>query len=160
MSNPVLSLKNPAFLCATWFGCGLARKAPGTWGTLGALPAGYFLSAMGFVPLLIGFIVVCGIGVWSIRKIYTHNAPKDAGYIVIDEVAGMWLVLLLVDINTLIGLVLAFLLFRAFDIIKPWPVSWADRTVPGAVGVMLDDLLAAIYAGLCLLGLEYAGLNL
>ncbi len=160
MSNPALSLKNPAFLCATWFGCGLARKAPGTWGTLGALPVGYVLSAMGFIPLLIGFIVVCGLGVWSIRKIDSLNAPKDAGYIVIDEVAGMWLVLLLVDINTLIGLALSFLLFRAFDIIKPWPVSWADRKVSGAIGVMLDDLLAAVYAGLCLLGLKYAGLNL
>jgi phosphatidylglycerophosphatase A len=77
------------------------------------------------------------------------SATKDPSAIVIDEVAGQWLVLLGAAPNPL-SYVLAFVLFRVFDIWKPWPVSWADRRLAGGLGIMLDDLLAAVYAVLAL----------
>lgn len=80
----------------------------------------------------------------------------DPGEIVIDEVAGQWLALLSAPLTPL-AYALVFLLFRIFDICKPWPVRWADRQVPGGLGIMLDDLLAAVYAALALLVLLAIG---
>jgi len=74
------------------------------------------------------------------------SGAEDPGAVVIDEIAGQWLALLAVE-PTLVGYAVGFALFRAFDILKPWPVSWADCNVTGGIGVMLDDVLAAAYAG-------------
>ena len=84
------------------------------------------------------------------------SATEDPGAIVIDEVAGQWLVLVAAPLDPL-AYALAFLLFRIFDIWKPWPVRWADRHVKGGLGIMLDDILAAIYAVALLSGLLAIG---
>jgi phosphatidylglycerophosphatase A len=145
-------------LLATWFGCGLARKAPGTWGTLGALPPGLLLLWCGGIAALLPAILIVSIlGYYAAATYERETGTHDSGAIVIDEVAGMWITLCAATLTPL-SIILAFALFRLFDITKPWPVSWADRR-PGATGVMLDDIIAGIIAAICLWGLRYAGIG-
>ena len=156
MEHPASVLKNPAVLLATWFGSGLLPKAPGTWGSLAALPLAWLIqTATGWMGLAIGVLVVFGIGIWAANGYTARLGGDDPGPVVIDEVAGQWLSLLpaayFVPLSPDLALYgAAFLLFRLADIFKPWPVSWADSTIKGGLGIMLDDILAAVYAGLAL----------
>jgi len=139
-------------LLATWFGSGYVSKAPGTVGSLMALPFGYFIAdAFGAIGLLGSIVLVTIIGI-SVSNTYMAQADEhDPGPVVIDEVAGQWLALLpIAAMLTWQGVFAAFVLFRIFDIFKPWPISWVDREVPGGLGVMLDDVLAGIAAAVCL----------
>ena len=130
----------------TWFGAGRSPKMSGTVGSLAALPFAYLIQAtLGSLALLVASLIIFAVGIWA-SKIYLHAHPEnqDPKEIVIDEVAGQWLTLCAFFPNWhsyLIG----FLLFRLFDIVKPWPVSWADGQIKGAWGVMLDDMLAGFY---------------
>lgn len=156
-----LDFKAPSVWLATWFGCGLMKKAPGTWGTLGGLPFGIAVLYFGsWQILLAASVFVFLMGLWAAREFEKMTGEHDAGAVVIDEVAGVWIALLPVAGLSFIQIGLAFLLFRFFDILKPWPVSWADKKLPGAMGVMLDDVFAGIYAALVIGGLRYyAGLG-
>lgn len=139
-------------LLATWFGSGYFPKAPGTVGSLAALPFGLWISDLfGIAGLIAGVVIVSLIGI-SVSNTYMDQAGQhDPGPVVIDEVAGQWLALIpIATVLTWQGVLLAFLLFRVFDIFKPWPISWADRDVSGGLGVMLDDILAGIAAAACL----------
>jgi len=150
----------------TWFYVGLLPKAPGTWGTAAALPFAVLLHAMGGFPaLLAGAIIAFFVGWWATAVETRGKEEHDPGEIVIDEVAGMWITLMPfsfvlwrhgydLPILPWPGLVAGFILFRLFDIFKPWPVSWADRK-PNAFGVMFDDVLAGIYAGICMLAIGF-----
>jgi len=145
-----LPARHPAVLLATWFGVGLIPIAPGTWGSLAALPFAWaILSLWGATGLAIAIAIVFFAGWWAAATVSKAGAIKDPGFVVIDEVAGQWLALLAAPRDPL-AWVLAFLLFRIFDIWKPWPVRWADQDITGGLGVMLDDLLAAVYAALVL----------
>jgi phosphatidylglycerophosphatase A len=145
-----LPVRHPAALLATWFGVGLIPIAPGTWGSLAALPVAWAIHSLwGATGLVIAIAIVFFVGWWAAATVSKAGAIKDPGAVVIDEVAGQWLVLLAAPRDPL-AWVLAFLLFRIFDIWKPWPVRWADRDITGGLGVMLDDLLAAVYAALAL----------
>lgn len=150
-------LNDPAHFIALGFGSGLARKAPGTFGTLAALPL-YALLAFLFSPIAI--IALCLLvfllGIWCAQKTCQDLGVHDHGAIVIDEIVAMWLVLLAAP-ATLLGWVTALALFRCFDIWKPWPINWLDESISGGLGVMLDDLLAAVYAiaGIFLLSLLF-----
>lgn len=148
-------------LLATWFYSGLLPYVPGTWGSAAALPFAVVLHALGGFPLLLlATVVVFFIGWWATTVETRGKENHDPGEIVIDEVAGQWLTLMplsyvlwthgsAVTILPWPGLVGGFILFRLFDILKPWPVSWADRkSTP--FGVMFDDILAGIYAALVL----------
>ncbi len=160
MSNKklVLNFKHPAVWAATWFGCGFMKPAPGTWGTLGALPFGLLiLIYLGPTALLLGTILVTALGWWASDVFEKMSGEKDSSMIVIDEVAGMWLALFAAPLTPL-GVAAAFILFRAFDILKPWPVSYFDKKLSGPLSVMGDDLVAGLYTILCLTGLYYAGL--
>jgi len=138
------SLADPAVLAATVFGIGWLPKAPGTWGSLAALPLGWWLMAGGGAwTLAAATAVVFVIGIWACAGYARATGTHDAGACVIDEVVGQWLVLLVTPLDPLFYLG-AFLVFRVFDILKPWPTGWADRTVHGGLGVMLDDVLAGI----------------
>ena len=151
--------KSPAFWVATWFGCGLMRPAPGTWGTLGALPFGVLLLVFfGWPALLAAAAIVFAAGYWAASEFEKMTGEHDSGKIVIDEAAGMFLALLPAAPNT-VSIALAFALFRFFDVLKPWPVSWCDKKLPGALGVMMDDVAAGLMAAACLWGLRYAGLG-
>ena len=142
---------SPAALIATFFGAGLLKPASGTWGSLAALGPG-LLIAERFGPsgLLISAAIAYGLGHWASTIWINGAADKDPSPIVIDEVAGLWLTLTLAPLTPL-GIALAFGLFRFFDIVKPWPVRWADKNIGGATGIMLDDVLASIWAALVLL---------
>ncbi len=160
MANPpahpdgVFLLSHPAHFIALGLGSGLAPKAPGTFGTLAALPL-YALLAGFLSPLQIAVLCVPVflLGAWAAQRTCHDLGVHDHGGIVIDEIVAMWLVLVAAPAS-LAGWGAAFALFRLFDIVKPWPISWLDARVPGGIGVMLDDLLAALYAilGLFLLG--------
>lgn len=156
--NRNLDIRKPWFWLATWFGCGLARPAPGTWGTLGGLPFGIFLMMGSPVYLAAGIVIVFAAGFWAAREFEKATGECDAPVIVIDEVAGVWFTLLAAT-QTPLSVLLAFLLFRSFDILKPWPVSWCDKKLSGAWGVMMDDIAAGIYAAACLMGLRAYGIG-
>jgi len=141
---------HPAFLIATWFGSGLLPKMPGTWGSAAALPFAWVIALYaGPWALFAAALVAFAVGVWASEVYSRHSGIKDAGPIVIDEIAGQWLTLAAFAPEPLTYIV-GFFLFRAADIAKPWPASWADRSLKGGIGVMLDDIFAGIYAGLAL----------
>ncbi len=154
-----LDLKAPYTWLATWGGLGFFRPAPGTWGTLGALPPGLIaLKGFGLPGLLVLILAVTLAGLWASRKFEERTQTHDNSSIVIDEVAGMMIALSSTG-GALLPVVAAFALFRFFDILKPWPVGFIDRKIPGAPGIMCDDLAAGCMAAICVLGLRYAGLG-
>ena len=137
-------------ILATWFGSGLLKPAPGTWGSAAALPFAWAIATYaGSLALVPAALLLFGIGVWASNVYDRKTGGHDASEIVIDEVVGVWLTLAVIG-PSLVGYAIGFALFRLFDIVKPWPVRWADRQVSGGLGVMLDDVLAAGYAALCL----------
>ncbi len=144
-------LTQPSVLIGTWFGSGLLPKAPGTWGSLAALPFAWGIESIGGqAALLFGAILAFAIGVWASARMAQNLGIKDPGVVVIDEVAGQWLALAFVPLSGW-SYVAGFLLFRLADITKPWPASLADRRLDGGLGIMLDDMIAGAYAGLVLL---------
>jgi len=144
-------------LLATWFGTGLLPIAPGTWGSLVAMLLAWAMrSYFGIGGLAAATVIVFAIGWWAVATVARTSASDDPGAVVIDEVAAQWLVLLAAPLDPL-AYAAAFLLFRIFDIWKPWPVRWADRHVKGGLGIMLDDLLAAAYAIVLMLVLLVGG---
>ena len=146
MKNPSIRtvFTRPDYLIAFGFGSGLTPKAPGTAGSvLGLL---LFLPALQ-LPLLaqVGLIVAgFALGVYVSHRVAEDLKLKDPGSIVWDEFIGMWITMLWLP--SWYWVIPAFLLFRFFDIVKPWPVSMADERVPGGLGIMLDDVVAGLYA--------------
>ncbi|MDR3325810.1 MAG: phosphatidylglycerophosphatase A [Rhodospirillaceae bacterium] len=140
-----LSIKKPAILFSTWFGIGLLPKAPGTWGSLVALPFAWIVSLIGdWSALLVVILIVFSVGWWASERTASDIGLSDPGCIVIDEVAGQCLVLLGTQLD-LKHYLIGFILFRIFDIAKPWPADWADRFIKGGLGIMLDDIIAGLY---------------
>lgn len=141
-----LPFRHPVSLLCTWFGAGLLLPAPGTWGTLAAFPFAIAIAYAGGPWLLtLASLVTFGVGIWASGR-YCRAAEKDdAPEVVIDEVAAIWLVLAALPM-TPVGWIAAFFLFRAFDIVKPWPISALERRLKGGLGVMIDDMFAALLA--------------
>jgi len=151
--RPALPFFHPATLIATWFGSGLVRFAPGTWGSLAALPCAYLLHLLGGTWLLAaaaGLVFLAGL--WASGRYAAALGSGDPGAVVVDEVAGQWLALLPLPTD-LWWYAAAFALFRLFDIVKPWPIGWLDRNLSGGLGIMADDLAAGLLAGLVAYGL-------
>lgn len=139
-------LKSPAGFLATWFYSGMMPFAPGTWGSLAALPFAWGIQYYwGWVGLSVATVVVFIIGWWASHVFEKEAGVEDPGCVVIDEVAGQWLVLIPAGLDPLLYLI-GFVLFRIVDIFKPWPACWFDKNVHGGLGIMLDDVVAAIYA--------------
>lgn len=137
-------------LLATWFGSGLLPRAPGTWGSLAALPPAGLLMWLGGPELLaIGVLLATLTGCWISTAYVNTTGREDPGEVVIDEVAGQWIPLVVLPFEPL-PWIAAFVAFRFFDIAKPWPVSWADQRLSGGLGIMADDILAGIYAAVLL----------
>jgi phosphatidylglycerophosphatase A len=147
MAADGLAATHPACLVATWFGAGRLPRAPGTWGSLAALPFAAALAWLGgpWLVLLTALAVFC-LGVWASDRYMAAYGVHDPAAIVVDEVVGQWLTVALLPL-TPVAYLLGFALFRITDMVKPWPAAWIDRTVADAFGVMLDDVVAAIYAG-------------
>ena len=142
-----------ALLVATAFGAGYAPIAPGTAGSAVALVI-LWLVPFSRPALVAFFVVVTVVGTWAAHVAEVSLGEKDPGAIVIDEVAGMTLSVILLPLPFgLPALVVGFVLFRIFDVVKPFPAGRA-QALPGGPGVMVDDLIAALYALLVLLGLR------
>jgi phosphatidylglycerophosphatase A len=139
-------------LVVTWFGSGWLPWAPGTWGSLAALPFAWSILAYGggAGTLALAALAVFALGCWTSEIAVRETHTEDPGWIVIDEVVGQWLTLLAAPF-TFAGFAAAFVLFRVFDIWKPWPIRVVDRNLKGGLGVMADDVLAAIYAAAVLI---------
>lgn len=134
----------PDYLLAFGFGSGLAPRAPGTAGSVVGLLL--FIPLL-WMPLLVQLAVIAvglAAGIWICDRVARDMAIKDPSGIVWDEFVGMWLTLLFLP--SLYWLPVAFALFRVFDILKPWPVSLADREMAGGLGIMMDDVVAGLYA--------------
>ena len=143
-TNPTWTLHGQI---ATWFGSGLLPGAPGTWGSLAALPFAAALAWFGGAwALSVATIVSFIVGVWASQRYADAIDSKDPGCVVIDEVAGQWLAILPVATNFWLYPI-AFLAFRLFDITKPWPAKNAEN-LPGGMGIMTDDIVAGVYAGI------------
>ena len=141
------NLRDPSQLLATGFGVGLLPKAPGTWGSLLAVVLAWELAgAFGQAGLLLAGLGTFAVGVRVSNDCVGKFQIEDPKQVVIDEIAGQWLVLAVVPGPDLITYGAGFVLFRIFDILKPWPVSWADQNIKGGLGIMIDDILAAGYA--------------
>ena len=144
---------------ATVFGIGYSPIAPGTAASVVALPFAWLIAISGgrFV-LLLAAILASAIGAWAC-ELYAHEKKEnDPSECVIDEVAGQWIACAFAPPNDmLLGFALAFVLFRVFDILKPWPVSAAER-LPGGLGIMADDVAAGVLAGIVIAILAHLGL--
>lgn len=137
---------HPATLVATWFGVGRLPVMPGTWGSLAALPIAAGVVWVGGPWLLSAAIVAVVLaGVWAGGRHAKALGARDPGVVVVDEVAGQWLALLPLGLDWRYY-VAAFVAFRLFDIVKPWPCRRLER-LPGGLGIMADDIAAGVYAG-------------
>lgn len=149
-------LTNFVDVLATWFYLGRSPKAPGTMGTLGALPLAWLMMVLlpseVYLLVVLGFVVL---GVFVCQAYEQKYHRHDPSEIVIDEVAGYLISMAWLPLSWL-SFLLAFLLFRFFDILKPFPVGWADKRLNGGLGVMADDILAGIMSNLVLQGLFFS----
>ena len=139
--------RDPVLFLAFGFGAGLVPRAPGTAGTLVAIPLYVWLSQFSQPVYLVAVVVMAIAGVWICGRAAAIVGTHDHPGIVWDEFAG-YLVTMIPASGSWISLLAGFILFRVFDIWKPWPISVADKKISGGAGIMLDDLLAAIPAAI------------
>jgi phosphatidylglycerophosphatase A len=144
---------------ATALGAGLSPVAPGTCGTLVALPLAYWLAVRGRAFLILGALAAAGIGIWAADVCVELWHKEDDQRIVIDEVAGYLTTMLLCDARSPVNLVLGFGLFRLLDSWKPGPIRTLDDRVGGGLGVVLDDLAAGVVGAVVLMVFERAGVT-
>ena len=143
-------LFNISVFLSTFAFTGRFPIAPGTVGSfIAVLLAWPILMKFGVLGLATATIIIFIVGVWAVDIYQTHTGANDGNEIVIDEVAGQWLTLLVASLD-IVHLGIGFLLFRLFDIWKPWPICWVDFNLKGGFGVMADDILAGFYALVCL----------
>jgi len=143
---------------ATGFYVGKIGKAPGTWGSLAALLPWFFIRNMALPAYLLLLAVVFIVGFFVAGSAEKIIDSPDAGCIVIDEILGMFITLTLAPPHAA-AWILGFVLFRIFDILKPFPVSWFDQHIHGGIGIMMDDVMAGLYALICLQLIWRAGVG-
>ena len=144
--TPRQILSDPILFLAFGFGSGLAKKAPGSFGTLAAIPV-YALFVQAGMPVYSALtVIVTVVGVWICGLAAEKLGDHDFGGIVWDEIAGYLITMWLAPFSGQ-SVIAGFILFRFFDILKPWPIKWLDRHVQGGLGIMIDDVLAGVFAG-------------
>jgi phosphatidylglycerophosphatase A len=143
------TLRDPVHFIAFGFGAGLAPVAPGTFGSVVGIVAAWWLLELRLPWRVAVVLAVIAAGVWicgeSARRLGRHDDQR----IVLDEIAGVLLTSLAVVERSLFALALVFVFFRIFDILKPWPIRDVDHSLKGGLGIMLDDLIAALFAAAC-----------
>lgn len=151
---PASVWRHPVHFLAFGLGSGAAPWAPGTFGTLAAVPL-YFLLAQ-LTPVLYVLLTLLAflLGCWLCGKTSRDIGVHDHGGIVWDEFVGYWITMAFLPVNWMWALA-GFILFRFFDIIKPWPIRWLDQRVSGGFGIMIDDVLAGVYAWIILFVFYY-----
>lgn len=140
-----LSISNPLHWLATGFGSGLSPKAPGTFGSLAAIPFFYLLQMLPMPAYLVMLVLTFALGVWACQSATDAIGMDDHGAIVWDEFVGMWITCIALP-QGFIWMVAAFVTFRFFDILKPWPIRWFDNHCTGGFGIMIDDVIAGFIA--------------
>jgi phosphatidylglycerophosphatase A len=156
MAEPVAprQLLNPSCFIALGFGSGLSPVAPGTAGTLAAIPVYLLLQDLSLAAYVVAVLVLFGGGVlvcgYTAGRLGVHDHPA----IVWDEVVG-YLVTMTAAPSGWAWIAAGFVLFRLFDILKPWPIGWLDRRLHGGAGIMLDDVIAGVFAALLLHGVVF-----
>lgn len=162
MVNAKFNVKNPIHFFALGFGSGLIKPAPGTWGTLAGIPVFLLFIAftgVGTVFYLLAVVLSFIIGVYLCGKTASDIGVHDHGAIVWDEIVGL-LITLAFFTPTVATIVIGFLLFRLFDIVKPWPIKVLDKHVHGGFGIMVDDVVAGLFAWVGLYMFDrYVGLS-
>ncbi|MDZ7684025.1 MAG: phosphatidylglycerophosphatase A [Gammaproteobacteria bacterium] len=143
------------YFLATGFGSGLAPKAPGTFGSLVALVLFPALSMFGWLVYAVIVAVALAAGVYLCGRVADKMSIKDPSVIVLDEFVGLWIALLFVP-DGWIWLLIGFLLFRFFDILKPWPIRWCEQSLGGGWGIVMDDVMAGVFALLVLHALAFS----
>jgi phosphatidylglycerophosphatase A len=135
--------RSAAWTLATWFGCGLAPYAPGTVGALGAIPLYWLAIRGGRAGVGAAAVAVTLVGVWAASVVARELGKKDPQLVVVDEVAGMLVTMLPMELLSWRAVAVGFVLFRVLDIAKPWPVRDFER-FPGGWGIVLDDVVAGV----------------
>ena len=145
-----------AHVLAVWFGCGHVPFAPGTAGTLGAIPLYLVLRPFGLAAVAGAALAILIVGLWAADRVAKRTGLKDPQIVCIDEVAGVFVTWLGAPPGWR-GLLAGVVAFRIFDQFKPWPASAAERRLPGGFGVMLDDVAAGVWGASLLAGLRALG---
>ncbi|MDC0084943.1 phosphatidylglycerophosphatase A [Oceanospirillaceae bacterium] len=145
---------NPIHLLALGFGSGAAPKAPGTCGTLVAVLIYWPLSQLSPEHYLLMLLVTSVMGIYICGQTAKELGVHDHGSIVWDEFVGFWITMFAAPVGW-VWVVVGFVLFRFFDIIKPWPISWIDKNITGGLGIMLDDVIAGVMAAGVLQGIAW-----
>lgn len=148
--------RNPIHFLAFGLGSGAAKYAPGTFGTLAAIPFYFLFLFLNHELYLVVTVLTFLFGIYLCDKTSKDLEVHDHPGIVWDEFVGYWITMWMAPVGWLYVL-LGFFLFRLFDIVKPWPISWVDRKVHGGLGIMLDDVVAGIFACAAMQGLVYLG---
>ena len=157
-NNPLkkISLLNPVHLLAVGFGSGLIHPAPGTWGSLAGTILGVILLSLLGVKTFLIFTALCFLlGYYLCQKTTADMGVHDHGSIVWDEFVGVFIVLAAIPSLSWQWILAAFALFRFFDILKPFPIRYFDEKLESGFGIMVDDVLAAIYAVIVVFAIQY-----
>jgi len=148
----ITSIKNQwALILATGFGVGFIPFAPGTWGSLLSVFLYLMLLPIPFYIFILSILILSLLGIWCSDISAFILADKDPSQVVIDEIAGMGICLFLVQPMKILGIIFCFLAFRTFDILKPFPIGYLEKKFKGGFGIMIDDLVAGIIAGIIVL---------
>lgn len=158
-----IKLSNPIHLLAVGFGSGISPIMPGTIGSLAAIPLWFlfFYLPMSFslYSITIYWIIIAiafFFGCYLCNKTSKDTQTHDSGHIVWDEFVGMWITLFfIIPVLSVTWIIIAFIAFRIFDIWKPWPIKWCDNRVGGGFGIMIDDVIAAVFASIVICVLSY-----
>jgi phosphatidylglycerophosphatase A len=142
-------LANPIHFLALGFGSGLLPKAPGTYGTLAAIPLYLLLAPTSMSTYLTIVIIMSVAGIYICGKAAKDAGVHDHGAIVWDEIVGFLITMFMVPLSWQ-SIVVGFILFRVFDIFKPWPISYIDKNLHGGLGIMVDDIIAGLAALFCM----------
>lgn len=149
-----VNLTKPSHFLGFGFGSGLIPLMPGTMGSLAAIPLVLMMSYLPLIAYIITTFVAAVVGILICQKVSDDLGVHDHGSIVWDEIVGMMIVFIAVPISWH-SILLGFILFRIFDILKPWPISFFDKNVHGGWGIMVDDIIAGVFSLVCLNGIYY-----
>ncbi len=147
-------LTNPVHFFSFGFGSGLAPKAPGTFGTLAAIPVYLLLVQVDLWLYALCCVIALFLGIYLCNKTATALKVHDHPGIVWDEIVGFLITMSGFALNWQ-NILAGFILFRFFDIVKPWPIKWIDQKVSGGLGIMLDDVIAGVFAWCCLYAIVF-----
>ncbi len=150
-----VQLTNPIHLLAVGLGSGMSPIMPGTMGSAMAIPIWFLFD--GLQPFLYWVLIVVAFifGCFLCQKTSDDTHTHDSGHIVWDEFVGMWITLFFIPQPSVLWVAIAFVAFRVFDMAKPWPIRWFDKRVPGGFGIMVDDVIAAIFSSLSVYALTF-----